>query len=55
MNDHSLVTVYMTADDYEDLLDFLRCCAVESAKCSELVDLAADLRFYCDLLESNRR
>lgn len=55
MNDDSFVTVDMTAVDYEDLLDLLRCCADESARYSELVDLAADFCFYCDLLESNRR
>lgn len=55
MNDDALVTVDMTAVDYDDFLDLLRCCAEVTSGYSELVDLAADFRFFCELFESNRR
>lgn len=55
MNVDSLVTVDLTAVDYEDLLELLCVCSEVTSCYSDLSDLAADFRFYCELLESNRR
>lgn len=50
-----VVSVDMTFADYEELLNLLRCCAEVTSGYPELVELAADFRYFCELLEHNRR
>lgn len=51
MNSHSLITIDMTYDDYEELRSLLSACA-DVLDDNELSD---DFRFFYDLLEANRR
>ena len=55
MKSHLPVTIDMSLDDYEDLLDLLRVCLEESSRYSEFVDLSREFSFYIHLLKSNRR